>query len=436
MEVEVFRTEKFSILYKLPPDTNTIVCVGGRGGMKTYEVSKFVAYSATIQKKKCVILRDEKALIKESILSEVWARYDTANETGLLSPHFIKNENELKDKSNGNTLVYTKGFRASNNDKKANLKGSAGVDIAIVEEAEDIRDVEKYNTFVDSLRKQGCLIIIMLNTPDINHWLIKRLFNINLIEDGYFNITPKQIPGFVCIQTSFRDNPFLPAHIISNYEGYGNPAHHLYNYHYYMTAIQGFASTGRKGQIYTKVKPISFDAYMKLPYKEYYGQDFGTASPAALVGVKFEANTAYMRLINYKPMPVLELAKLYSTLKFNNSDRIVCDYAEPKSIGKLANGFNELSSHEYMTYPELSSGFYAVPCPTKDISARISLMSGMQLCAVETHTELWDEINNYVYAVDKNGNYTDEPIDAFNHALDAAAYIITDQRGDQNLRAY
>lgn len=411
--------------------------------MKTYEVSKYIAFSATIKSKRCVILRDEKATIKETILNEIWNRYDSANKNNQLSAIYSKNEYELKEKATGNVLVFTKGFRASNNTKSAHLKGISDVDIAVIEEAEDIIDAEKFNTFVDSLRKEGCIVIIMMNVPWVGHFLIKRYFNATpvvnedgTIEDGYFKVSPKKLPGLVCIQTNFEDNPHLPAHIVYNYNAYGNPDSHSYNKHYFLTQIKGFASTGRKGQIYTKIKPISFDAYMKLPFKEYYGQDFGTASPAALVGVKFEANTAYMRLINYKPMPVLELAKLYSTLKFNNSDRIVCDYAEPKSIGKLANGFNELSSHEYMTYPELSSGFYAVPCPTKDISARISLMSGMQLFAVETHTELWDEINNYVYAVDKNGNYTDEPIDAFNHALDAAAYIITDQRGDQNLRAY
>lgn len=437
LRIEVVAEEPFKILYNLPADTNLIIACGGRGGMKTYEVSKFIAYRSTIKQSRCVILRDEKALIKETILNEIWKRYDGANETGFFDSIYSKNENELKEKATGNVLIYTKGFRASNNKKGANLKGASDIDIAVIEEAEDIRDVEKYNTFVDSLRKQGCLIIIMFNTPDIGHFLIKRYFNLEQAEDGYYKIIPKKIPGFVCIQTSYEDNPHLPAHIVHNYRAYGDPNSVTYDKHYFLTAIKGLASTGRKGQVFTKVKPIKYADYMALRLTEIYGQDFGTASPAALVGVKLDGNKAYIRLMNYKPMPALELGKLYSRLKFNDRDRIICDYAEPDTIDKLANGWHDLDAQTYMQYPELGRGFFAVACPAKDIQARISLMTGMEIYVVEEHAELWEEVTNFVYDQDKNGNYTDKPVDAWNHALfDAAGYVIVDQRGKDNLRVF
>lgn len=425
--INVKVSEKFRILYNLPEGTHTVVLIGGRAGMKTYEASKFIAFSATIKEKRCVVLRDEKERIRESILNEIWQRYDTANANGTLDKFYSKNNNELRKKSTGEALIYTQGFRASDNSKTANLKGSSNIDIAVFEEAEDIRDVEKFNTFVDSLRKDGCLKIILLNTPDVGHWIAKRYFTTKQVADGYYDLVPKDIPGVVIIKSSYKDNPYLPDHTISDYNGYGNPEHHLYNYHYYMTAILGYASTGRKGQILTKVKPISLKEYLELPYKEHYGQDFGTASPAALIGCKFYQNTCWAREINYKPMDVLGLGKLYSQLKFNQTDKIVCDYAEPNSIRKLAEGFHELSSDDYVKYPELRRGFYTVPCPTKDISAGITLMTGMNLFAVEESTNLWNEINNYVYAQDKYKNYTDEPIDDFNHLLDSWRYVISDQ---------
>lgn len=423
---------EYQILYEQfrPKDTNLFICIGGRGGKKTHSVSKFAAYSAAIKKRRIVILRDEKALIKESILNEIWARYDHANQYGALDAECIKNDTELKDKKTGKTLIYTKGFRASDLQKKANMKGPSDIDIAIIEEGEDIRDKTKYDTFVDGLRKEGCIVIIMLNTPDISHFLVKRFFNLEVVEDGYYRLVPKEIPGFVCIQTTYKDNPYLPAHIIERYEGYGNPSHHLYDKHYYLTAILGLASSGRKGQIFTKVKPIKREDYIRLPFVEYYGQDFGTASPAALVGVKFDGNKAYVRLINYKPLPALELGKLYCKLKFTHQDKIICDYAEPDTINKLANGWRDLSPDVYVDYPKLASGFYAVKCPAKDIPARISLMTSMELYAVEEDIELWDEINNFVYSQDKYGNYTNDPVDDYNHAFfDAAGYVIVDQRG-------
>lgn len=443
MPITVEVSDKYRILYNLPHGTHTVILIGGRGGMKTYEASKFIAYSSTIKKKRSVILRDEKERIRQTILNEIWQRYNTANSTGRLDAIYSKNDTELKEKATGDVLIYTQGFRASDNTKTANLKGPSDIDIAVFEEAEDIRDVTKFNTFADGLRKEGCIKLILLNTPDIGHWISKRYFTAHAIVDnrgeatGYYDLIPKEIPGVVIIKSSFKDNPYLPAHTISDYNGYGDPLHHLYDLHYYNTAILGYASTGRKGQVFTKVKRIKFADYMKLPFREIYGQDFGTARPAATVGVKFDNNRAYIRLINYKPLPVLEIAKLYSTLKFDQTDRIICDYAEPDSISKLANGFNELSSEDYMLYPELARGFYAVPCPSKDIQARIGLMAGMELYIVEEHQELEDEVNNFVYAQDKYGNYTDTPIDDFNHAFfDAAGYVIVDQRGLQNMRAY
>lgn len=404
--------------------------------MKTYEASKFIAYRSTIKKDRCVVLRDEKERIRESILNEIWQRYDTANENGILDKFYSKNNNELRDRTTGEALIYTQGFRASDSSKTANLKGSSNVSLAVFEEAEDIRDVTKFNTFVDSLRKDGCIKLILLNTPDLGHWISKRYFTAKQVADGYYDLIPKNIPGVVVIKSSWLDNPYLPEHTKSDYKGYGTIGHHLYDYHYYMTAICGYASTGRKGQILTKVKPITEKEYLALPYKEYYGQDFGTASPAALIGCKFYQNNCWAREINYKPMDVLSLGKLYSTLKFNSHDKIVCDYAEPNSISKLANGFRDLGQDDYIKYPELVRGFYAIPCPTKDISAGITLMTGMNLYAVEESKNLWEEINNYVYAQDKYKNYTDEPIDDFNHLIDAWRYVVANERGLGESRVY
>lgn len=440
MVINIERSEKFALLYDLPPETNLIICIGGRGGMKTYEVSKFIAQQSTIKKKRCVVLRDEKELIRESILNEVLLRYDTANESGVLSQFYDRLDTGIKDKATNEMLVFTKGFRASEKHKKSNLKSISNVDIAVIEEAEDIRDVDKFNTFADSIRKEDSLIIIILNTPDINHWIIKQYFNCipaidseGNILDGYFEIIPKKIKGFHCIQTSFEDNKYLPGHIVERYKNYGDPQSHLYNPFYYYTAIKGYASTGRKGQVLTKVKPISLAEYLKLPYREYFGQDFGTASPAAMVGVKIHKNTAWCRLINYKPLTALDIGKLYCRLNLSIADEIVADNADPKSIKKLKKGFEakELSDEDIKNFPQLLRGWNVVECikGSDSVNFGIDLMTSMELFAVEESKELWEELLNYVYAQDKNGNYINDPIDDYNHAIDSWRYVINRFRG-------
>jgi phage terminase large subunit len=420
----------FKQLYNLPPSTNLVICIGGRqrGGAKTYEVSKYIAFQATIKEKRCVVLRDEKELVRESILNEVLLRFDTANGNGQLEKYYERLDTGLKQRHTNEMLVFSKGFRASSTAKKANLKSISNIDIAVIEEAEDIRDEEKFSTFADSIRKEASLIIVILNTPDIHHFLIKRYFHLEQVEDGYFDIIPKVIDGFVCIKTSYKDNPYLPPHIVSNYENYGNPDSHLYNYHYYMTAIKGYASTGRKGQVITKAKPIKLADYFKLPYKEHYGQDFGTSSPAGLIGVKKHRNTVWVRQINYKPMSTVDIGKLYCTLKLTDSDKIVADSADPKSISKLSAGWegHELSEEEFSIYPKLKYGFNVTGARKgqDSVTRGIDLITSLNFFVVEESTDYWNEIYNYVYAQDKNGNYTNDPIDDFNHLIDPTRYVL------------
>lgn len=432
VSTEIHCLKQFRTLYNLPEKTNLVIAIGGRGGAKTYEVSKFAAFSSTIRKKRIAVLRDERETIRESILNEIFLRYDTANENGLFNGRFEKNDRGIRDMETGEMVVFTKGFRASTTQKKANLKSISDVDIAIIEEAEDIRDPIKFNTFSDSIRKEDSLIIIVLNVPDINHWVIKRYFNLELVKDGYFKIIPKDIPGFVCIQTSYKDNPYLPAHIVKQYEGYGDKDSHLYDEHYYLTEILGYASTGRKGQVIRKARPIKLEEYLKLPYREVYGQDFGTASPAGMIGAKIHRNTVWTRQINYKPLDTLPLAKLYCQLKFSRTDKIVADSAEPKTISTLKNGYrgDQLPDEDFKQFPDLARGFNVIAAKKGPgtLEYSIGLLNSMELYVVEESLDYWNEIRNYVYAQDKNGNYTDEPIDDFNHLIDPLRYVVMEEK--------
>jgi phage terminase large subunit len=430
--------DQYVKLYDLPKGTNLVILIGGRGGVKTTEGSRFIALKSSAERKRSVILRDEKEAIKASILNEVLLRYDEHNEYWQFSSEVARLDTGLKEKETGQMLVFTKGFRASKNEKRTNLKSVSDVDIALVEEAEDIRDVSKFDTFADSIRKEGALIIIILNTPDILHWIIKRYFKKIPVDikdengkpvEGYFDIQPKDIPGFVCIKTSYKDNPHLPKYKVLDYESYGDPKSHKYDLHHYLTAIKGYASTGRKGQILKKVKYISLAEYLKLPYKEYYGQDFGTASPAGLVGVKRHRNKCWCRQINYKPMPTLDIGKLYCTLKIHpTSDKIIADSADPKSITKLSSGWtiDDIHPDEFKIYPGLRNGWDVEGARkgSDSIVYGLDTMIGMELYAVEESEDLWEEILNYVYGQDKWGNYTNDPIDDFNHLIDPWRYVI------------
>lgn len=434
-KVVVRNTGPFQVLYNLPKGTNIVIAIGGRGGRKSWEVSKFAAKSATIDKKRIAVLRDEKEKIRESILNEIFNRYDTANQYGHFDLLYDKIETGIRDRNTKDMLVFTQGFRASTKEKQSNLKGVSDVDIAIVEEAEDIRSFQKFNTFKDSMRKPGRLIIVMLNTPDVNHWIVKVYFNLEPVLDdsgkatGYFKLVPKEIEGFLAIQTNYKDNPFLPEDVVRDYEGYGDPKSHLYDRHYYMTQILGYASSGRRGQILTKVKRISLADYVDLPYKEVFGLDFGTSSPAGLIGCKLHRNSMWSRELNYLPKDTLGVGKLLCELGFTNKEEIIADSASPIDIGKLRSGWvrTELTPEEIEKYPQLLKGFRvlsAIKGPGS-IASGLRLLMSLELYVVDESLNLWTEINNYIYAVDRNEVPTDEPEDDFNHLIDPMRYVAT-----------
>lgn len=443
-QVTVQVSDKFRPLYNLPADVDMVICIGGRGGMKTYEVSKFAAVKATIHKQRIAITRDEKESIRESILNEVFARYDTANTYGQLDEFYDKLQYGIRDKQTGELLVFTKGFRASSNQKTANLKGGSEIDIAVIEEAEDIRDFNKFATFKDSIRTKNRLIIILLNTPDIEHWIVKRYFKIEPIAfedvpelkhltqndiDGYWKLTPKNVEGFYCIQTNYTENEYLPRSVIKDYEAYGNPLHPTYDLHYYLTAIKGFASSGRKGQVIRKAKYISLAEYLALPYREIYGLDFGTARPAGIVGVKMHNNSLYARELSYKPMPGIEIGKFFALLGLTTNDLVIADSAEPLTIADLRRGWpvNLLNAEDLQQFPTGIPGLNirgAMKGPNS-IETGLQKLIGMELFFVEESENLWTETRNYIYAQNKSGEYTNTPIDDFNHLIDPIRYVAT-----------
>jgi len=439
MEVEIVvkTDDKFKILYNPPEDCRMIILIGGRGGKKTYEVSKAIAYHACINGKRIQVLRDEASKIKNSILNDVLQRFDTANRDGAFNGIYQRNENSIKECKNGEQVVFTQGFRASSLSKTAHMKGVSRVDIGVVEEMADIRDEEKFNTWRHSVREEGSLIFVILNTPDIYHWLIKRYFNIEPLTvddypqftqddvDGYYKIVPKNLKGVHVIQTSYKDNQYLPANIVEEYESSGVKGGEYENIHYYLTEIEGHASTGKKGQYFKKFKMISLEDYLALDYQEVYGQDFGTSSPAGTIGVKASKNKIYVRELNYEPLKLIPLAFKLDSLGLTQDSLIVADCAEPDTIRSLRYGLlNQMTEEQIERYPTAAAGFTNIrPSPEKGIDKGLSKLLSKEIYVVEGSNNLLMEFALYCEARDMNGNPTGKPIDAHNHLIDPLRYI-------------
>ena len=143
-----------------------------------------------------------------------------------------------------------------------------------------------------------------------------------------------------------------------------------------------------------------------------YGVDFGyTNDPTTLIAL-YKYNNAYIfdEVIYQKKLLNSDISDL---LKANEvTDIIYADNAEPKSIAELKN-----------------HGHTVLPCiKGKDsIVYGINLINQNEIYITSRSKNLINELQSYIWIVDKEGNKVNKPIDAFNHCIDAARYAITSQ---------
>lgn len=415
----------FRVLYNLPPDTWLVINMGGRGGAKSHEVSKFSALKAISEKKRIAILRDQQSTIEQSILNEIRLRFNEIDDKagGYYSRFFDFQKHGMIDRSTKKDLVFTKGFQTQNTAQKAALKSLSDIDIAVVEEAEDIRDEQKFNTFSDSIRKSDSVIIVNLNTPDKNHWIIKRHYVLDELRpedfeaeqftkeelEGYFQATPKNNPGVVYTFTTYLDNYHLPKKIVDKYRAYGDKASEYYDRDYYLNSILGLVSEGKKGRIYRNWKRITYAEFKDLPYRSIAGHDFGYSNdPNATIEVKIHNRKIWIRKVLYKTEMSDGSTAQVMLRELPYGCEVYCDSAEPKSIRALQeHGVNAL---------------WAVKGPDS-IDAGIKEIKSYEVYYVEDN-DLENEYVEYSWALDVNKQPTDKPEDKNNHLMDALRYAV------------
>ena len=143
-----------------------------------------------------------------------------------------------------------------------------------------------------------------------------------------------------------------------------------------------------------------------------YGMDFGYSNdPTSLVAI-YKYNNAYIfdEVIYKKGLLNSDISDLLKT--YEVKEIIYADSAEPKSIAEL---------NHY--------GHNVLPCTKgKDsIVYGLNLMNQNEIYVTNRSKNLINELQNYIWIKDREGNKVNKPIDAFNHAIDAARYGLTSQ---------
>lgn len=152
-----------------------------------------------------------------------------------------------------------------------------------------------------------------------------------------------------------------------------------------------------------------------------YGMDWGYSNdPTSLIAM-YKYNDAYIfdELIYQKGLLNSDISDL---LKTNGvQDIIYADSAEPKSIA-------ELNSYGHNVLP-VSKG-------RDSIVYGLNLINQNKVYVTSRSKNLINELRNYIWMTDKQGNKLNRPIDAYNHAIDAMRYAMTSQLENPNKGTY
>lgn len=377
------------------------ILLGGRGAGRSTVASQFAnAKLIAPEYFRCAIMRYILGDIRNSIFREI---SDRVEENGISDKVKI-NESTMAFEY-GQNSINAVGFRKSSGDQKSKLKSLASYNCVIIEEADEIPE-EDFMQLDDSLRtmKGDIVIILLLNPPPKNHWIVQRWLELLPSEQkGFYRFKLKEgIKDTILINTNYEDNKVnLAQASIEQYERYrdSKPAH-------YWNMIKGLIPETVQGLIYKNFKII--DEIPDGARLKRRGLDYGyTNDPTAIVDV-YTWNNAFIwdEIFYRKGASNKEIADV---LKMQPEEvLLIPDSAEPKSNDEL-----------------VSYGISLVPSQkgAGSVNQGIQYVQDQTVYITKRSVNLLKEKDNYAWMVDKKtGETINTPIDMWNHGMDAGRY--------------
>jgi phage terminase large subunit len=242
-------------------------------------------------------------------------------------------------------------------------------------------------------------IIIDYNPSDEFHWIYEK---VKTRDDADFYIT------------TYKDNPFLAPEIKKEIERLRDTDENYWN-------IYGLGQVGASRSLIFKSQLIE-----SIPEEAKflsYGMDFGyTNDPTTLVSVYKHDTKLYFKEHIYRTgMTNRDIVNELERLGLGRRDEIYADSAEPKSIDEI---------HRF--------GWNVKPA-TKgrdSINIGIDMMKRYSLFITKESTNTIKEFRNYKWKEDKNGVVLNDPVDTYNHSIDAIRYALYNKLSRPNYGRY
>jgi phage terminase large subunit len=372
-------------------DTRYFVVTGGRGSGKSFEVGAFVSALSFESNHKILFTRQTMTSAHLSIIPEFQEKIDLLEASHI----FDVNKGEIKNILSKSEIIF-KGIKTSSGDQTANLKSLQGVTTWILDEAEELVDEDIFDKINLSIRQKGIKnrIILILNPATKEHWIYKRFFESEGVQEGFNGIKNNT----TYIHTTYLDNvenldeSFLQE---INKIKETNPKK-------YEHVILGGWLNKAEGVVFTNWK---FGDFNPDQLQTSYGMDFGfSIDPDTLTEVAIDISNKKIYLkecIYQKGIKTHILAQMLNDI--TKGKLIVADSAEPRLIEDL--------KHQ---------GVNIVPVKKGTIESGIVRMQDFEIILDHNSSNIAKEFNNYVYLNKSSKLY----IDNWNHAIDGSRYNI------------
>jgi phage terminase large subunit len=375
------------------------ILMGGRGAGRSTVASQYAnAKLIAPEYFRCAIMRYILGDIRNSIFREIT---DRAEENGIDDKLKVRDMNI----EYGLNSINAVGFRKSSGDQKSKLKSLASYNCVIIEEADEIPE-EDFMQLDDSLRtiKGDITIILLLNPPAKDHWILTRWFD---LEDSgvpgfYVPKLKSEIKDTVAIMADYHSNEqnIAPASI-EQYENYKitKPSH-------YYNMIKGYVPETVQGLIYPKMTII--DEIPPEARLKRRGLDYGyTNDPTAIIDI-YVWNNAFI------------WDEIFYQRGASNKDIADVIKMQPEQVLLIPDSSEPKSNDELKSY-----GVSLVPAQKGQgsVNQGIQYVQDQTVYITRRSINLIKERDNYAWMIDKKtGETINTPIDMWNHAMDAGRY--------------
>lgn len=366
------------------------VYYGGAGSGKSVFIAQKLITKACASPRKILVIRKYGTTLRDSVVELV---------KSMLKKWQIYQYCKMNETTFTLTLPNGSVFLFKGLDDEEKLKSIADVTDIWVEEATEISESEFTQLDLRLRALAGNLqLIVSFNPVSKVNWVYTRWFK----EDAVYDRDATMI-----IHTTYKDNKFLPAEYIAALEEkiLSNPTY------YKIYALGEFASLDKL--VFNNWKVQEFDN-AEIKGELMVGLDFGFVNDVTALTASVMDNEN-KRIYIFKEWNALnktndEIAEVIKSLGFSKS-HIIADAAEPKSIEEIKR-----------------KGVARIKACKKGKDSIIHGIQQLQQYEIIVHPECEStitELQNYAWKKDKNTKeYINEPIDAFNHHLDALRYSL------------